>query len=67
MELKYWQNGIFFEASFCSNRTFMELKFTTPPAKPSGDCSNRTFMELKFLSIPRCTPRKWVLIVPLWN
>ena len=49
MELKCWQHTLWVPNSFCSNRTFMELKFQFLYFCWSvHGCSNRTFMELKY-------------------
>ena len=48
MELKFDNIDNYISAAYCSNRTFMELKWSSQVSgteKP--ECSNRTFMELK--------------------
>ena len=53
----------------CSNRTFMELKYSLLAAlNLFSFSSNRTFMELKFHCLMQYRSRDSpVLIVPLWN
>ena len=53
---------------FCSNRTFMELKWRiTLWDNRRFKSSNRTFMELKYMNSRIITWSSPVLIVPLWN
>ena len=45
-------------ARACSNRTFMELKFSLLLVSfKASISSNRTFMELKFISVATTTPK----------
>ena len=56
------------KASFCFNRTFMELKYSSKKMAWSLQGSfNRTFMELKYVSAFGWSSQSSVLIVPLWN
>ena len=51
-----------------SNRTFMELKYSTNMCKHFLCIgSNRTFMELKYASLYDSARNTYVLIAPLWN
>ncbi len=51
MELKLRASSASLRASSCSNRTFMELKYSFPSSLSTAKVSsNRTFMELKFFS-----------------
>ncbi len=68
MELKPLKSDDFKNLIDSFNRTFMELKLLN--FKGIGELEitfNRTFMELKLAMSRSSTPKRPLLIAPLWN